>query len=194
MTDRPQVADAARSRYRWVRWPIMVVCLVLVAMWVYVLFFAPKTGAYRVRDQAWRDKAQEICKEANTRRVALANTTGGYIEHPTREQMIERADIVDKSTDILEQMLNDLAAIPVTSENDQLRIDTFEKYYRIILSDRRDYTATLRRFELRPYKETTIDKGGPVTDVVTDFTSGNNIKACVPPGELGGDTTGTPSN
>ncbi|HQV58453.1 MAG TPA: hypothetical protein PKV27_10600, partial [Ilumatobacteraceae bacterium] len=89
---------------------------------------------------------------------------------------------------------NDLAAIPVTSENDQLRIDTFEKYYRIILSDRRDYTATLRRFELRPYKETTIDKGGPVTDVVTDFTSGNNIKACVPPGELGGDTTGTPSN
>lgn len=185
---------AERRRYLWVRWPILAVVLVLVAMWVYVLFFAPKTGAYRVRDQAWRDKAQEICTEANARRVALANTTGGYIEHPTREQMIQRADIVDESTDILEQMLNDLAAIPVTTENDQLRIDTFEKYYRIILKDRREYTANLRNFKLTPYHETTIDKGGPVTDVVTDFTSGNNIKACVPPGELGGDTTGTPAD
>jgi hypothetical protein len=29
--------------------------------------------------------------------------------------------------------------------------------------------------------------GGPVTNVVIDFTTGNDIDHCLPPGELGGD-------
>ena len=68
----------------------------------------------------------------------------------------------------------------------QQLVATFMRYYRIIISDRRAYTARLRQFDLAPYRET-IEGGGPVTNIVTDFTSGNDIKECVPPGELGGD-------
>jgi len=74
--------------------------------------------------------------------------------------------------------------VPVPTARDRELIATFEKYYRVIINDRRAYTAKLRKFQLAPYEETSVD-GGPVTNVVTDFTSGNNIKACVPPGELG---------
>ena len=99
------------------------------------------------------------------------------------------ADIVDKATDILERMLDDLVAIPVDNEDDATRVEFFAENYRIVLADRRRYTASLRRFELVPYSETVVG-GGPVTNVVLDFTAGvkgNDVPECSPPGELGGD-------
>ncbi len=55
-----------------------------------------------------------------------------------------------------------------------------------MLADRRAYTARLRNFELSPYLETKVD-GGPVTNLLTDFSVVNQIKTCTPPNELGGD-------
>ncbi|HEY0519731.1 MAG TPA: hypothetical protein VGC84_09600, partial [Ilumatobacteraceae bacterium] len=66
------------------------------------------------------------------------------------------------------------------------RVAIFVKYYRVIISDRREYTARLRAFDLEPYRETLL-KGGPVSNTVIDFTTGNGIVHCMPPGELGGD-------
>ena len=60
------------------------------------------------------------------------------------------------------------------------------KYYREIIADRRAYTARLRAFDLAPYRETLVN-GSPVTNTVIDFTTGNAIPHCMPPGELGGD-------
>ena len=172
--------------FRWGRWAILALVLVFGSMWAYVLWFAPRTGAYRVRDDAWRATAQQICADANVQRRALADTTEGYIAHPSHEQMLRHAELVDKATTILSTMLDDIEAVPLTDEKDQLRVDTFMKYYRVILADRARYTERLRRFELAPYQESLLPEGGPVTNIVTDFTSGNDIKACVPPGELGG--------
>jgi hypothetical protein len=184
----PTDTDVAPAPPRkWVRALLGVIVLLIAAMWVYAFVFASKDGVYRVDDDGWRRSAERICAEARDRRIALVDTREGYIANPTPEQMIRRADVVDRATDILDTMLDDIDALPTTSARDGELVDSFLGFYRTIISDRRAYTARLRQFDLQPYRETLVG-GGPVTNVVTDFTSGNDIKSCVPPGELGGDT------
>jgi hypothetical protein len=173
-----------------VRVLLTVIVLLLVAMWVYAFGFASKKGVYRVESEAWRDNATVVCQATRLNLAQLTDTSEGYIENPTNEQMLKRADIVDRATDLLEGQLAELVAFPVESDRDVTLIDSFEGFYRTLISDRRAYTAKLRQFILEPYRETLLVKGGPVTNAITDFTTGNNIKACAPPGELGGDTTG----
>lgn len=124
----PQQSEAAEAepprRWRWLRWVLVVVCVALAGMWAYVFLFNPTTkytDIYVMTTPGWQDEAKAICDEANARRAALSDMGGGMITDPTPEQMRERADIVDKATDIVEQMMNDVAAIPVTSTEDANR-------------------------------------------------------------------------
>lgn len=168
---------------------IILCCAIVASMWVYYFVFATDEGVYQVQDKSWRVAAQQVCAAASTEREALADTSGGYIAEPTNEQMLQRAGIVDQATSILDQMVTDLAAIPVDNDKDATRVEFFVENYRIVLSDRRRYTAGLREFKLEPYNETAVG-GGPVSNVVLDFTAGvkgNDIPECSPPGELGGD-------
>jgi hypothetical protein len=184
-TPNPQI----RPGRTWVKVLLAVLLAITAWMWVYYFFFASDQGVYQLEDENWRLQAKPICQAAQDERALLADTSEGYIENPTLEQMLQRADIVDQATDIVEQMLNDIVAIPVATENDQIRMQVFEDNYRIILEDRRRYTASLRAGELVAYTETVVG-GGPVSNVVTDFTAGvkgNDVPECSPPGELGGD-------
>jgi len=171
---------------KWVRALLIVVCGLIAAMWVYAFVFAPKKGVYFVTDKAWRSTADDICAKAEQQRLALVDTAEGYISNPTNEQMLQRADVVDRATDTIEGMVDDIAALPLKSSDDRERVGVFLKYYRVIIDDRRKYTARLRSFDLAPYRETLVN-GGPVANVVIDFTTGNAIQHCMPPGELGGD-------
>jgi hypothetical protein len=155
-------------------------------MWVYAFVFAPKTGVYFVTDKAWRASADQICATAEQQRLALVDTTQGYIASPTHEQMTHRADIVDRATALLDRMVSDVEALALAGSDDRERVTIFVKYYRQILDDRRAYTARLRAFQLEPYRESLVN-GSPVTNTVIDFTTGNAIPHCMPPGELGGD-------
>ncbi|MFN8023281.1 MAG: hypothetical protein U0Q03_17275 [Acidimicrobiales bacterium] len=187
-TDRPPVEPPARTRGAMaVRIGLTVIVLLLVAMWVYAFGFAEKKGVYVLDDDSWGQRAQDICERYEAQRRALVDTDGGYIENPTDEQMIERADIVDQATDLLEAELTEMIAVMPTSERDRQLVTEYEGYFRTMLADRRAYTARLRAFELGPYLETKVD-GGPVTNVLLDFANGNRMPACRPPGELGGDT------
>ena len=181
----PRAPAAPKSR-RWVRALLTIVCLAIAAMWVYAFGFASKKGVYFVTEKSWRVSAEQICAVATQQRLALADTTQGYISNPTHEQMTQRADIVDRATDLVEGMVNDVEALPLAGIDDRERVAVFVKYYREIVSDRRAYTARLRSFELAPYRETLVN-GSPVTNTVIDFTTGNAIPHCMPPGELGGD-------
>jgi len=186
----PFADEPARPRTSaWVKAVLVLCCAVVASMWIYYFFFATDEGVYQLQDKSWRVAAEQVCSAASAEREALTDTSDGYIANPTDEQMVQRADIVDKATDILERMLDDLVAIPVDNEDDATRVDFFADNYRIVLADRRRYTASLRRFELVPYSETVVG-GGPVTNVVLDFTAGvkgNDVPECSPPGELGGD-------
>lgn len=166
---------------------LVLICALIAAMWVYAFVFAPKQGVYFVTDKAWRTSADRICASAEQQRLALVDTSQGYISNPTHAQMIQRADIVDRATGILDTMVSKVEALPLAGSDDRERVAIFIKYYRQILDDRRAYTARLRAFQLEPYRESLVN-GSPVTNTVIDFTTGNGIPNCMPPGELGGDT------
>lgn len=165
---------------------ITFVVLALVAMWVYAFGFAKKQGVYVLDDVAWTERAQEICETYEAKRLELVDMDAGYIANPTEAQMIERADVVDRATDILEAELAEVFAVLPESERDQKIALEYQGFYNTLIADRRAYTERLRNFELGPYLETKID-GGPVTNILLDFTTANRMKRCAPPGELGGD-------
>lgn len=168
---------------------LAVLCLAMAWMWVYYFFFASDQGVYQLSDPTWRTTAKPICEVAQAERAKLADTEGGYIANPTVEQMAQRADIVDSATNIIERMLDDIMAIPVATDRDRALLKVFDDNYRLIIGDRRRYSKELRAGHLVAYSETVV-AGGPVSNVVLDFTAGvkgNDVPACSPPGELGGD-------
>lgn len=172
----------------WVKVFLGLCCVLVALMWGYYLFFADGKGVYRLQDTTWREKAIPICEAARTQREALADTGGGIITEPTLEQMRERADLVDQSTDIVETMLDDIMAIPVDNDRDRQILAVFENRYRMVIADRRRYAEQLRNGENVDYTETVDpEAGGPVSNVVFDFTAGvksNNVPECSPPTEL----------
>lgn len=189
ITDTPDITtQPPRRRGRSIgKIAIVLGCLIVGSMWVYYFLFASDKGVYQLQDASWRVTAKEICAAANTQREALADTESGAITNPTVEQMQQRARLVSESTDILERMLTDIVAIPVDNADDRTRLDFFEENYRILLADRRRYAAALNDGIDQPYTETVVG-GGPVTNVITDFTAGvkgNDVPECSPPGELG---------
>ena len=77
---------------RWVRAILVVICGLIAVMWVYAFGFASKQGVYFVTDRAWRTSADRICAGVERQRLALVDTTGGYISNPTHDQMIQRPE------------------------------------------------------------------------------------------------------
>lgn len=181
----PVAADRPLSRWP-VRIGLGVMCALIAAMWAFALWGPDPEPVYQIEDPTWRPAALEICAAADEAIVALADTSEGFITDPTREQMTRRADLADQATDILDQMITDLVAIPVAGDDDRLRLETFEENYRLIIEDRRRYTNSLRLGHNVDYTETVV-AGGPVTNVITDFTAGvrgNDVPLCSPPGDL----------
>jgi len=180
-----EVAPQRKGRM-WVKVLLAIGCAAVAAMWIFAIFIANPDPVYRIADRTWRPAALKVCAAADQAVTALADTSGGFITHPTLAQMRQRADIADRATDILDQMVTDLVAIPVATDKDRTRLDTFEKNYRLIIADRRRYTAALREGRNIDYTETVVG-GGPVTNVITDFTAGvggNDVPLCSPPGDL----------
>jgi hypothetical protein len=177
----PEARPATRA---WVRVVIGVLLAALVVMWVYAFVFASKEGAYYVTDSAWRDAAQARCQQSVDERLALATDEGGRITDPTPEQLRARADVVDAATSTLDDMLDDIEARSVDGERNRIRVNQWLGFYRTLLSDRRAYTARLRELRNDPFTETEVG-GGPVGSVLIDFATGNDIKACLPPSDLG---------
>jgi hypothetical protein len=163
---------------------LAVICLALLAMWIYAFFFATKEAAYRVDDDAWRERAEAICAAARAERLELVDTEGGFISDPTPEQAIERAAIVDRATAILEAQVADIVSVQPPSDRDRSLISDYEAFWAILIADRRAYTDQLRAYDLSPYSETAVE-GGPVTNVLIDFAVVNLMPSCAPPDELG---------
>jgi hypothetical protein len=179
----PDPELAPRRRWSPLKLIVVAICLLLTVMWVYALFFASKDAAYQVSDAEWRRQAAEICSRYEQQRRQLADVDAGYISSPTPEQMLQRADLVEQATDLLEASLGEVLALPLESERDRSLVADYERYYRIVLADRQVYIDRLRAFDMRPYGETRIGNG-PVSNVLIDFVTVNQMKACAPPSDL----------
>ncbi|MFZ9630239.1 MAG: hypothetical protein ACO3C1_12925 [Ilumatobacteraceae bacterium] len=190
MTAAPPVAttatDAPRRRNPFGLAVVIIGCVLVAAMWMYYLAADDGPGVYQLQDQTWRESAAPVCEQAYVDRMALVDTSQGFITDPTPEQMAVRAEIVDRATDVVETMLTDIVAIPVDNDRDREILATFEKYYRMIIADRRRYADQLRAGDAETFAESVV-LGGPVSNVVTDFTAGvkgNDVPACTPPHDL----------
>ncbi len=170
-------------RFSPLRYLVVAACLLLTAMWVYGLFFASKEAAYQVSDPNWRRQAESICERYEQQRRQLADVDEGYISDPTPEQMLRRADLVEQATNLLEASLEDVLALPVASDRDRSIVADYERYYPMVLADRRAYIDRVRALDLRPYGETRVGNG-PVSNVLSDFVTVNQMKSCAPPTEL----------
>ena len=166
------------SHWRYVLIPVVVL---FVVFWTWALFFASKASINRIGDRAWAARAERICVAADAERQALADFR--ELDGGDTAMLAERAAIVDRATDIVTQMLDDVVAVAPSDAKGREIVPQWEADYRIYLQDRREYADRLRNGEDVPFSETALD-GIPISDKVEVFAGDNEMPTCAPPIDL----------
>ncbi|MDJ0767481.1 MAG: hypothetical protein QNJ12_01765 [Ilumatobacter sp.] len=177
----PVEPPAQPASRKLVRAFLTVVVVVFAVFWIWALFFASKEAVNKIDDRAWAARAETICTGANEERLELADFR--RIDDGGPELIRERATIVDRSTDILERMLNEVVAIEPADQKGQGIVPLWEDDYRTYLQDRRNYADDLRETgENLAFYETAV--GIPVSERLETFAGDNEMPACAPPRDL----------
>jgi hypothetical protein len=182
LTEAP-APERPPSRWRVVARVALVLGLVcFAAFWTWALFFASKEPINRIGDRAWAARAEQICVTADRQRLELADFR--TMEGADAALVNERADIVDRATDIIEQMLDDVMAQSPTDAKGQDLVPQWGSDYRTYIADRRLFTESLRESgENLPFYET--EAGGiPISEKLEVFAADNNMATCSPPRDL----------
>jgi hypothetical protein len=146
--------------------------VLLIVFWVWALLFASKEAINKIEDTAWAANAETVCVEYDLQLQAL--------EDEASADLVVRADLVDRSTDLLGQMLDEIVALPPTDEKGQAIVPDWEADYRILLEDRYRYADQLRAGENVPFTETAVN-GVPITERIEKFALDNEMPTCAPP-------------
>lgn len=149
-------------------------------MWA--LFFPQtKQSIAKLDDEQWAERATAICQRANIERDQLSDLR--RIDDVGEGALTARAEIIDRATDIIENMVADVVAQRPVAEDDQAIMDTWASYYREWIADRRIYADVLREGRNPPFAEATVD-GAPISEYINDFTVANRMKPCSAPTDL----------
>lgn len=160
---------------------LIVICSLLVAMWVYALFFASKESVNKIGDTAWQAFAETQCARAEELRIQLADLRRVNSAGP--DALAERADIVDKATDTLENAIDAIALQPVADDKGKALVPLWIADYRTYIRDRRQYANDLRQGINRPFAETQVD-GIPISEKLSTFAADNRMRSCTAPVDL----------
>ena len=160
---------------------LVLVFALIGSMWVYALFFASKEVVNEIADRAWTERAEIICKEAATDRIALADFRP--LTDAGADALLERAKIVDLATDTLDDMLIKLEATKPTDAKGQAIIPLWISDYRKYIIDRRAYAEQLRLGTNVPFGESIV-MGIPLSEKLSTFAADNYMKSCKPPMDL----------
>jgi hypothetical protein len=176
-------ADAPpRTRRMLVRVVALIGAATFAAFWTWALFFASKEPVNRIGDAAWTQRAEQICVAADAERLQLADFR--VMQEATPELVRERADIVDRATDVLARMLDDVVAVAPTDAKGQDVIPQWEADYRAYLGSRRVFADTLRDTGVNSaFYEPDAD-GIPVSEKLETFAADNGMATCAPPRDL----------
>jgi hypothetical protein len=156
---------------------IFGICL----MWIYGLFFASKEVVNRVADEQWRRNSDEFCLIAKHQRESLIDLR--LVDESGPNALSERADLVDLATDTLENMVSEIAALPVADAKGAAIVPLWLADYRIYIADRRSYTAQLRQGFNLPFAESQVDHL-PLSEKLATFAADNHLTSCKPPIDL----------
>ena len=179
--------DEQRARSLGVRVGLTVLIALFAAFWIWALFFASKEAVNRIEDRAWAERAEQICQSADAERLGLADfrliDDGEDDAETVARRIRERAEIVERSTDIIRGMLDDIVAVPPTDPKGIDIVPLWEADYRIYIQDRYRYAVQLRDSgENLPFYETA--DGIPLSERIETFAGDNEMPACAPPRDL----------
>lgn len=178
----PTASDQPSMQQRLVRILLTVVVAGFAAFWIWALFFASKEAVNRIDDRDWAARGELICVDATEQRLELTDLR--TIADGGPELIIERAAVLDDATDILDQMVDDLIAVPPSDVKGQGIVPLWEADYRIYLQDRRNYSDQLRQTgENLPFYETKVD-AIPISERIATFAVDNEMPSCAPPYDL----------
>ena len=164
------------SRSPW-RYVLVVVVVGFAAFWMWALFFASKEAINRFDDRAWAAQAEQICARADDERDALIDLREVDGDDPA--MLAERAAIVDRATDVLDRMLDDVVAVLPDDPKGRELVPRWEADYRAYLADRREFTERLRGARTSAFTETAVD-GIPISDKLEVFAGDNEMPSCAP--------------
>lgn len=163
------------------RLSIVLACIFIGAMWVYAFFFASRESINKIYDDEWTARSQARCEQSAQERTDLADLT--RIDEDDPQSLVMRADLVDRATDSIEQMVNDIEMDKPSTEKGVALVPKWIADYRTYIEDRRDYANELRTGELTTFSETLVDDV-PVSERIGKFARENEMRACQPPFDL----------
>jgi hypothetical protein len=155
--------------------------VVLVVFWTYALIFASKEAVNKIDDREWAARAETICQEANEAREGLADFR--RVDPEDDAMLRERADIVDRASDIVEQMVDDVVAVEPTDDKGRAIVPDWEADYRIYLQNRRDFADEIRSGDNVAFREAERE-GVPISERIGTFAGDNEMESCAPPRDV----------
>lgn len=181
-TDRPGPADAPRGRRVTVA-GVLIVALLLgfVSFWTWALFFASKESINKIDDRAWADRAEAVCVDATAEREELADYR--RIDPDDPAMLRERGDLIDRSTDVLERMLDDVTAVTPADPKGRELVPQWEADYRGYIASRREYADITRAGRNEPFREQATESI-PISERLRRFAADNEMPSCSPPRDL----------
>jgi hypothetical protein len=160
---------------------VLSVMAAFAAFWTWALFFASKEAVNRIGDVAWAERAQVVCENWNERRLELADYR--QIRDGGADLIRERADIIDRATDMIESMLAEVTAVRPNDAKGRAIVPLWADEYATYITDRRRYAEDLRTTgENLPFYETMSEV--PLSERLETFAGDNRMDACAPPRDL----------
>ncbi len=172
------------SKRRWGpgRFTVVLLVAILVVFWGWALFFASKEPINRIGDEAWAARAEQSCQRYDLEREQLADYR--KMADATPELVRERADIVERSTDLVEHMLDEVVAVPPADAKGLDLVPQWEADYRAYIATRRVYADQLRETGSNvAFYEPEVDSI-PVSERLETFAGDNRMPTCAPPHDL----------
>lgn len=160
---------------------VLVGAVAFVAFWTWALFFASKEAVNRIEDRAWAARAEDICATANAEREQLADFR--RIDPDDPAMLRERGDLIDRATDLVEGMLDDVTAVTPDDEKGRAIVPDWEADYRTYIEDRRRYAELTRDGADEPFREARAGSI-PITERIARFAGDNEMPSCAPPRDL----------
>lgn len=168
----PATDNRTAPRLPWRGALIAIGMILFAAFWIWALFFASKEAINKIDDRAWAERAETICAPV---KVELRE-----LDLLASPDLLVRADLVTRSTDLLSAMLDEIVAVTPTDEKGRAIVPEWEGDYRTLLADRYAYAAQLRSGTDGPFTETAVD-GLPITERIETFSGDNEMPSCAPP-------------
>jgi len=160
---------------------VLTVMVAFAAFWTWALFFASKEAVNRIGDVEWAERAEAVCQDWNERRRELADYR--QIREGGADLIRERADIIDRATDMVESMIAEVNAVRPSDEKGRAIVPLWTDEYATYIEDRRRYAAELRATgENLPFYETMSEV--PLSERLETFAGDNRMDACAPPRDL----------